>query len=345
MRRLSTLVILLGCVLGFAVRAQAAVDIKGIDISHWQGTINWPAVAGGGYKFAFMKATQGTTYVDPTFATNRANANAAGVMPGFYDFCEVSTNANDAVAEANHFLAIIKPLYQSGLYLPPVADVESFPTGLTTAQLKTATSNWVQTFSDTIYNSLGVRPIIYTSTSKANSLFTTSVAGSHELWEAWWKGTGTTSPPTASNTPSWGIWQFWQWSNNTDAIATADPVPGTTGRVDRDVYYGTLEQLKNLRFGKDSSKPGDFNRDGIVNTADYSVWLSNNGKTVPLYTGADANGDAKVNSADYSIWLANAPTAVPEPCSWVLMLIGAGVAALGSGRGGRTELRTGTGLA
>jgi hypothetical protein len=89
---------------------------------------------------------------------------------------------------------------------------------------------------------------------------------------------------------------------------------------------------ENLRFGKDASvKPGDFNRDGIVNSADYNVWLANNGKTVPIYSGADANGDARVTTADYAIWAAN----VPEPGSWILILVGLCVTALRSARSGR----------
>lgn len=294
----------------------SAVLIPGIDISHWQGTINWPSVAGGGYKFAFMKATQGTTYVDPTFTTNRTNAVAAGLMVGFYDFCEVSTTASDGATEANHFLATIKPLYQAGQYFPPVADVESFPTGLTTAQLKTATSNWVQSFSDTIYNALGVRPLIYTSKSRANSIYSDTVALNHPLWLAWWKGTGTTSPPTAADTPQWGKWDFWQWSNGADTIAQDSPVPGIAGNCDRDVFDGTLDSLKALRIGKDGSLKGDFNRDGLVNQADYNVWVANNGKIVPVYAGADGNGDARVNAADLAIWQA----AVPEPGSLALIL-------------------------
>lgn len=293
-----------------------AVLQPGIDVSHYQGTINWTSVKNGGYQFAFMKATEGTTYVDPTFATNRANATAAGIPIGFYDFCEVSTTASDGVAEANHFLATIKPLYQTGQYFPPVADVESFPTGLTTAQLQTATSNWVQQFSNTIYASLGVRPMIYTSLSKANSYYTSSVASSHMLWLAQWKGTGTTSPPTASSTPLWGKYDFWQWSDNQDAIAQAMPVPGIAGNVDRDVYDGTVAQLLALRLGKDGSKPGDFNRDGKVDAADYQYWKSKTGTVVPLYTGADANGDAKVDAKDLAIWTAN----VPEPVSISLVV-------------------------
>lgn len=292
--------------------------LPGIDVSHYQGSINWSSVAGGGYKFAFMKATEATSYVDPTFATNRANAVAKGVVVGFYHFCSVSTDTTtDPVSEANHFLATIKPVYLSGQYLPPVADVESFPTGLTTAQYQATTSAWVQTFSDTIYNSLGVRPIIYTSLSKANSYYTSRVAANHLLWLAQWKGTGTTSPPTSSSTPLWGKFDFWQWSDGSDSVAQASPVPGISGGVDRDVYDGTLDTLKTMLLGKDKSKPGDFNRDGVVNSTDYIVWFANNGKTVPIYTGADANGDARVTSADLDYW----QRAIPEPATAILSIL------------------------
>ena len=53
-------------------RRRTATVLEGIDVSHWQGTINWPKVAAAGKKFAIIKATEGTNYVDPHYATNRA---------------------------------------------------------------------------------------------------------------------------------------------------------------------------------------------------------------------------------------------------------------------------------
>jgi GH25 family lysozyme M1 (1,4-beta-N-acetylmuramidase) len=332
--------VLVAALLAWPSSASAAVDIKGIDISHWQGTISsstWSSIKSAGYSFVFMKATQGNSYVDPQFATNITRATAQGLLAGPYHFCELDTgygDPTDPVTEANHFLAVIKPYYQSGMYLPPVADVEQFPTGLTTSQYKTLTSTWVRSFSDTIYNALGVRPIIYNSKSKANSYYTSSVAGSHELWLAWWKGTGTTSPPVASDTPLWGIWQFWQWSDDADSVAQANPVPGISGNVDRDVFYGTQAQLNALRFGYDGAMPGDFNRDGNVDAADYIVWRKTKGQTVPIFSGADADGDAKVGNSDYNIWrshvgqasrtgarggLLKGVSTVPEPSFFVLI--------------------------
>ena len=334
--RLTILVIAL---LYWSSPAWAAVDIQGIDISHWQGTISsstWSSIKNAGYSFVFMKATQGNSYVDPEFTNNITRSTAKGLLAGPYHFCELDTgygDPTDPVTEANHFLATIMPYYQTGSYLPPVADVEQFPSGLTTAQLKTLTSAWVQAFSDRIYDALGVRPIVYNSLSKANSYYTSSVAGSHELWLAQWKGTGTTSPPVASDTPLWGIWQFWQWSNGSDSIAQANLVPGISGNVDRDVYYGTQTQLNGLAV---HSLVGDFNRDGQVDGCDYIGWRKTKGQTVQIYSGADANGDGTIGTADYTMLTAHFGqtsgsgaglgallgdrSAVPEPSSIGLML-------------------------
>jgi GH25 family lysozyme M1 (1,4-beta-N-acetylmuramidase) len=317
-------------------RTEAINLVQGIDVSHWQGTINWSSVAADstGYKFVFMKATEDTNYTDPTFNTNLAGAMAAGLMAGPYHFCRLDTNSTDPVAdgasEATYFLSKIKSKYQTGQYLPPVADVEAFPAGLTTAQYKTLTSAWVDSFSDTVFNAIGVRPLVYNSKSKVNSYYTSAVAAEEPLWVAWWKGTGITSPPTNSDVTPWSTWKFWQWSDGADSVAKGDPVSGISGNVDRDVFNGTLTQLQALLVGKDASaKPGDFNRDGVANSADYNYWVANNGQTVPIYTGADANGDARVTTADLMVWVA----AVPEPRSCILFLAGLVFAVFGTRRG------------
>lgn len=96
-----------------------------------------------------------------------------------------------------------------------------------------------------------------------------------------------------------------------------------------------------MLLGKDATaKPGDFNRDGLVNNSDYNKWLADNGKTVPLYTGADSNGDARVTSADLAPWVA----AVPEPGSAVLIVSGMLLGALHGGRSRRTARRSGAEL-
>jgi lysozyme len=318
-----------------------AVFLDGIDVSHWQGTINWKSVKNGGIKFAFTKATEGVDFVDSRFHANMQGARAEGLPIGPYHFCRLdsfATNPLDPVNEANDFLEAILPYYRTGLHLPPVADVERFPPFGSNAEAQAFTSNWVQQFSNTVYNALGVRPIVYQSLSKANTYYTPAVASTHELWLAWWRGTGTTQPPQPSNTPLWGAWQFWQWSDGSDAVAQASPVPGISGNVDRNVFDGTIAELESLLVGNDGAIPGDYNRDDRVDAADYVVWRKTMGQTVPLYSGADGNGNARIDSGDYTVWQTNmggtagagggSAPAVPEPhvfsCLVPLLIAAAG---------------------
>jgi GH25 family lysozyme M1 (1,4-beta-N-acetylmuramidase) len=152
-----TILIALGTIAvmtSFAPPICAQTYTAGIDVSHYQGSINWSSVAADGVKFAFMKATQGYGYTDPTLSTNLRNATASGVMVGFYHFTDFDlapTDPQDPIKQANHFLNVIKPYYNAGLYLPPVADVEGFDNLSANGLLnRDFLSTWVQSFSDTI---------------------------------------------------------------------------------------------------------------------------------------------------------------------------------------------------
>src|SRR5215475_5822586 len=253
-RPIRTLMFVLVALLVRSQVAQAITLTQGIDISHYQGTINWAQVAADtskNIKFAFMKATEDVTYTDPTFNTNIAGAKAAGLAVAPYHFCRLDTGSSDpvgdAAAEANYFLSKIKSKYQSNTYLPPMSDLETWPSGQTTAQLKTLTIAWEKSFSDTIYNALGVRPLLYTSQSKATSLFS-STNVTDPLVVAAWHTTGYSSPPSNSSVSPWSAWSFWQWSDDTTTYPGNGPINGFASgvRVDRDVFQGTEAQLKAL---------------------------------------------------------------------------------------------------
>src|SRR5262249_39837308 len=70
----------------YSLAAGTDYAIQGIDASHWQGSINWTSVKNSGKTFAFYKATEGTTYTDPTFAANWAAIKNAGLIRGAYHF-------------------------------------------------------------------------------------------------------------------------------------------------------------------------------------------------------------------------------------------------------------------
>ncbi|TWU30172.1 Lysozyme M1 precursor [Bythopirellula polymerisocia] len=259
-------------------------------------------------------------------------AAAAGVIIGPYHFCRVAsydgdpftsyvgspflpgtTPYLDAVSEANDFLDAIVPYYQTGSYLPPVADVENLPDFSSSALEKTFISNWVQIFSDTINATLGSRPIIYTSKSGANTRYTSSVAAQHELWEAWWKGTGTSNPPVASDTPLFGDWLFWQWTDSWS-------VPGVTGNVDGDVFEGTQAQLEQLRITLAPGSEGPFGRvthiEEFENGEGFFKWGTNfSGSNFGLLPGTDAQ---RVTTHAHEGFASQEIDVVGDPNGWFL---------------------------
>lgn len=90
----------------------------GIDVSHHQGTIDWPAVAGDGITFAYVKASEGGDWVDEDFAESWAGARKAGLDRGAYHFFSLCT---PGAAQARHFLAVVPPDEHA---LAPAVDLE-----------------------------------------------------------------------------------------------------------------------------------------------------------------------------------------------------------------------------
>ena len=93
----------------------------GVDVSYYQGTVDWAKAKAAGVKFAFLRVSDGTTFRDPKFVQNWANTKTAGVIRGAYQFFRPSQNVN---AQADLMIAALGT-YQPG-DLPPVIDVEAW---------------------------------------------------------------------------------------------------------------------------------------------------------------------------------------------------------------------------
>ena len=199
---------------------------NGIDVSHWQGPIDWTAVSGADKHFAYLKASEDIDYVDPTYTTNRAQAQAAGLHVGAYHFAQPGPEPGDATAEADHFVDTALPA--SGNLLP-VLDLEH-SNGLSQAALNA----WVQEFMERVYVRLGVRAVIYCSPNFWKNYMgdTTWFAdnGYEVLWVAHW--TTATAPIVPGSAWNGKGWTFWQYTSD-------GSVPGITGRVDLDRFNGT----------------------------------------------------------------------------------------------------------
>jgi len=280
--------------------------LEGIDVSHWQGTIDWTKVAAAGKKFAIIKATESTNYIDPMYATNHAGAKAAGMWTGSYHFAQPSTNANDAVLEADYFAAHIN---LGAGDLIPALDLE-VSGGLSVTALKA----WVMSFMNEVTARVGTRPMIYTSPSFWSTYMgnTTALAdaGYTTLWIAHW---GVTSPTVPAN--NWGGhgWTFWQYTSS-------GTVSGITGRVDLDRFNGLdLTPQAYSVFKLVASIPGGPVKQGASSAANVAIQRINFTSDVALQVSglpAGATGTFSENpSADagsvLTVTTVTDPTATP----------------------------------
>ncbi|MDE6347749.1 MAG: glycoside hydrolase family 25 protein [Bacteroides sp.] len=213
---------------GYGVCLPCSYQIHGIDISHYQGKIDWEVLSRNReaefpLHFIFLKATEGGDHGDDTFVQNFGQARAYGFIRGAYHYFIPRT---DADKQADFF---IRTVQLSKGDLPPVLDVETI--GKQSPQeLKRAVKTWL----DRIEAHYGVKPILYTSYKFKERYLSDSVFNAYPYWIAHYY---------VDSVRYRGKWHFWQ---HTDV----GMVPGIEEEVDLNVFNGTLEQLQTLTLQK-----------------------------------------------------------------------------------------------
>jgi GH25 family lysozyme M1 (1,4-beta-N-acetylmuramidase) len=179
--------------------------IRGIDVSHHDGSIDWGGVASSGIRFAYIKSSEGTGFVDPRYAANRTAAARLGLRVGAFHFARPDLTPEEASAEADHFIATAD--FRAG-DLAPMLDLE-VTDGLSVGQL----DDWVSTFLARVVARTGIHPGIYVSPDFWRAyLGDTSTFGSSlvaPLWIAHWTAGGSPSVPGSNwGGRGWTVWQF-----------------------------------------------------------------------------------------------------------------------------------------
>lgn len=213
----------------------ASGSVIGPDVSSHNydagGVVDWGVVHGvGGASFAFVKATEGSTYLNPYFAADFASVHALGMIRGTYHYALPSggTNAEitaDATAEADFFVGKAGTLRAPG-DLPPVLDVEVAGT-LNATQL----SLWTHTWLDRTKLLTGRTPIVYTH----QSFWVTYMGNSSSFaaYPLWLASYGVTKPVMFGG---WKSYTFWQYTNHAQ-------LAGASSLVDMSEFNGSLGQL------------------------------------------------------------------------------------------------------
>lgn len=199
-------------------------EVHGIDISHYQGRIDWNTLSLNKetdfpLHFVFMKATEGGDHGDDTFQSNYMEARKRGFICGAYHFFIPKT---DALKQADFFIQTVK--LNPG-DLPPVLDVE-----ITNKKEKKELQERVKQWLDRVESHYGVKPILYTSYKFKTKYLDDSLFNAYPYWIAHYY---------VDSVRYQGKWNFWQ---HTDV----GNVPGIEKDVDLNVFNGTLEELKNM---------------------------------------------------------------------------------------------------
>ena len=197
-------------------------QVHGIDVSRWNGDIEWPKVQKSGVAFAFIKATEGKDVVDPKFNDYWRGAHNAGLAYApyhFYYFCSTPEQ------QASWF---IQNVPRAAVELPPVLDAE-WNHGSKTCKRHpdpATVRDELKRFMDRLEAYYGKRPIIYTSVDFHRD----NLAGyftDHHFWVR-----SVAAHPT--KTYSDRRWAFWQYTST-------GLIPGIPGQTDINVFAGTKE--------------------------------------------------------------------------------------------------------
>jgi lysozyme len=204
-----------------------SMPVQGIDVSQWQGDVDWRQVRAAGTQFAFIKATEGGDHLDPKFQQNWYGAKAAGVPRGAY-----------------HMLYWCRPAEEQALWfiqnvpfdpdaLPPVLDLEwnhysrSCPNG---APPELALKK-IKIMLDVMESHTGKRPIIYTDVAFHRDVLQGELAD----YNFWLRSVAAEPHEIFADRP----WLFWQFT-------TTGHVPGISGSVDRNAFNGTFDDWRQV---------------------------------------------------------------------------------------------------
>jgi GH25 family lysozyme M1 (1,4-beta-N-acetylmuramidase) len=210
--------------------AAAQPPVLGLDVSSYQTVINWGAVASAGAQFVYIKATEGTGFVNADFASQYDGAYQAGLIRGAYHFA--LPNESSGAAQASFFLANGGGWSADGHTLPGALDIESNPYGAECYGLsRSAMVSWIASFTDTYHALTTVWPVIYTATNWWAKC-TGNYGGFASLDPLWITG------PTPGVLPAgWGFYTFWQYASD-------GTLPG-----DQDLFNGASSQLLKIALG------------------------------------------------------------------------------------------------
>lgn len=208
--------------------------VRGVDISHYQGEVDWPALAAQKVDFVFMKATEGSSYTDPCFAQNIAGAQQAGLRVGAYHFFSFDSAPE---TQAAHFIETVP----QSLDLPPVVDLEFYGDKEKVPPDRDQVWQDLTALLELLQEHYGQRPLVYT-TMDCYERYLKGQKGDFDLWIR-----NVLQRPALEEGESW---TFWQYSHR----GRLKGFEGEEPFIDLNVFCGSREEF--LDYGGKCSDSG-----------------------------------------------------------------------------------------
>jgi lysozyme len=204
--------------------SETAYPVRGIDVSHHQGDIDWQSVSASGVHFAYVKATEGADFTDAMFAANWKNSGQAGVVRGAYHFFTFGSSGQD---QAANFISKVPAELNA---LPPAIDLEFSGYNKERRIAPDEFQRELSVFWDAIFNHYHKTPVVYTTGN-----FQQQYLAAMPVERLWIR--------EVMRTPR-HPWAFWQFSPR-------GRVRGVRTFVDLNVFHGTGNDFAKLNQPKD----------------------------------------------------------------------------------------------
>lgn len=204
--------------------------VRGVDVSEYQGHIDWQVIEQQDIAFAFIKASEGSGYTDPFFSTNWAEIESTSILYGAYHFFSFDS---PALTQAENFLSTVGN--RRGM-LPPVVDIELYGEHKRVHPAPEAVRTELSVLLDALENYYGAKPIIY-ATQQSYKLY---IDGKYTDYPIWIRDIYFTP-----NLPSGRAWDFWQYTDK----GKLDGYSGAEQYIDINVFRGSLTDLEGMATG------------------------------------------------------------------------------------------------